>query len=295
MSGNSEYSYDLRTDGPSAWTWDQYEEFLSSEWALCLTNALDEKTVQQFLEKHPCLVPGGQGGQESNAGHHGAFYEALITQPRLDGEFNRQPDFMWLTRHSGAVIPVIIEIENPNKPWYTRAGQETAPLTQARTQLTEWQTWLDTPGNEIVFRSRYELEGKYSESRAFEPLFWLIYGRSAETHSKPLANRGRSRSDRNGTESMTFDRLAPNHGSRNSVTIRHSSDRKSTVLHIPPTFQLGPSFAHHLDVCSGWDQAIERNEQLSPERKQFLIERIPYWIDWHNSPTTSAYSSSDVE
>ena len=272
-------TYNLAVDAPPAWSWENYMVYLDLEWPKCLNSATSERIVQHFLEKHPCLLPGGQGGGESNAGHHGTFRPVVISQPELTGTFARVPDFMWLTRHSDAVIPVLIEIESPKKKWFTAAGTETAQLTQARNQLREWQMWMDQPENQLVFRDRYDLNGIDFDRRPLAPKFWLIYGRRSEATANERANRGRIFGNPVGTDAMTFDRLEASPRHHSTMTVSESGG-KYTVKHVPPTFQLGPDIAEHLSHLGALDLAIERNQFLDRDRKDFLLERLCYWMSW---------------
>jgi hypothetical protein len=73
----------------------------------------------------------GEGGDRSVGGHHGAFPNAVISKPELPGLRRPVPDFMWITKVSGLVYPVMIEIETPAKKWFTAAGIQTHALSQA--------------------------------------------------------------------------------------------------------------------------------------------------------------------
>ncbi len=264
-------------EGPPAWTWDAYRDYLSQAWPACLDGAEDEGTVQDFLERHPSLVPGGPG-RNSETGHHGNFLPGVVTQPNLRGTFTRRPDFMWISGTSAAIIPVLIEIERPGKKWFKSKGVETAELTQARNQLREWKTWMGHAENQLLFRRQFGFD-KDPHDRLVDPRYWLVYGRRSEVAGKQLANRGRLDAESRTTKAMTYDRLSPVEDLRNAMTLKQSAE-KYTVVHIQPTLRLGPHLSHHLAVLDGLDAAIERNDLLDEGRKQFLIERLVYWNDW---------------
>lgn len=63
------------------------------------------------------------------------------------------------------------------------------------------------------------------------------------------------------------------------VTVRHHGGR-FTVVSVPPTLELGPENVEELIGFVGLETAIENNPQISPERKGFLLRRLPYWQDW---------------
>src|SRR5438132_7621768 len=92
-----ETQFVMARDAPAAWGWDEYEAWLDVEWPALLgtANPLDEKPFQQFLERHPCLIPGGEGTGESFGGHHGGWNDMVISQPPLPAISMRIPDFMW--------------------------------------------------------------------------------------------------------------------------------------------------------------------------------------------------------
>lgn len=59
--------------------------------------------------------------------------------------------------------------------------------------------------------------------------------------------------------------------------------------------ELGPGLIEPLTEISGIVDAIKRNDWISDERRQFLIERIPYWTAWARSESRGIIASGDVE
>lgn len=270
--------FELTRDAPPAWGWEKYASWLSSEWSDLLDSgdSLDERPFRQFLARHPCLLPGGDGGGESFGGHHGAWNETAIAEPTIPGLSKRFPDFMWLTKSSDEIIPVLIEIEAPGKPWFNSDGKRSAKLAQAQDQLAEWQATLDNPNNRQQLGELYDFPRRWTHTHTLAPRYMLIYGRRAEFEDEPALNQKRAKIRGANTELMTFDRLRPLPGSWNAVSVR-SRRGKTRVGSIPPTFKFGPRNAEAVATHGGWDKAIQENDLITTERREFLLSRLPYW------------------
>jgi hypothetical protein len=263
-----------------AWTWDAYETWLRIEWRRLLDTAdpSQERPFRDFLQAHPCLLPGGEGTGESFGGHHGSWHDVAIAEPPLPGISKRYPDFMWLTKNSEDIIPVLIEVESPGKPWFNANGTRSAKLTQAQDQVSQWREQLDNPTNRTQLGEMFGFPPRWTLDYNLVPRYLLIYGRAAEFERRPELKRRRHMVRGAATTMMTFDRLRPLSGESNAicVTVRRG---KPVVVSIPPTFRIGPANADVLAAMSGWDEAIDANRQLSDVRKRFLRERIPHWIN----------------
>jgi hypothetical protein len=281
--------------GPPAWAWEEYEDYLHRAWAEVLAADPTEAEVQSFLEHHPCLVPGGEGGGESIGGHHGPFPDVLITQPELSGLRRPVPDFMWISKVSGQINPVLIEIEAPAKPWFTAAGVMTASLSQAVGQLGEWRAWFGDEVNRLNFFKRYGISEWLRDDHEVKPVYCLIYGRRAEFSGQPGLQKKRAALEPEWARWMTYDRLYPNAGSRNAacVSVGVNGWRVKTV---PPTLRLGPNMAETLiEVPEGWEEAIDASPLIAADRKEFLLARLPYWREWARVPSKGAYSLGQWE
>jgi len=234
-----------------------------------------EGPFQEFLERHPCLVPGGEGTGASFGGHHGSWGDVLFTQPPLPGIFKKVPDFMWLTKTSEDIIPVLIEIEAPGKPWLVKAGRS-AKLTQAEGQIAEWQRALDNSETRRQFADLYDFPPRWALEYNLEPRFLLIYGRRAEFDDQRHRSRERRGLRKASVNAMTYDRLKPLYGSRNAICVRLEGIRRKAIA-IPPTFRLGPANAEDLARLDGLPDAMSENELIGEERRRFLLDRLPYW------------------
>ena len=110
-------NYDLQV-GPPHIAVDEYAISCTEKFSELLCSDPDESAVQEFLEKHPWLVP-GHATLGTPSGHF-PLHCSLITQPKLPGQHVRFPDFMWIAVHSGAWFPTLIEIERPGKKIYRK-------------------------------------------------------------------------------------------------------------------------------------------------------------------------------
>lgn len=99
---------------------------------------LDESKFQEFFERNPHFLPGSRDEFSGVGGSgHQPHLLCLITQPKISGIINRQPDFMWLASDSVYFSPVILEIEAPSKNYFKADGTPSRYFTQAVHQLQE--------------------------------------------------------------------------------------------------------------------------------------------------------------
>jgi transcriptional regulator with XRE-family HTH domain len=275
-AGHLEQSFSLEDPPVRAWSWDQYEAWLMPRWTALLASNPNERTVQHFLEAHPCLVPGT--GSEGAVGlHHGPIMHVVVTQPPLRGLINRRPDFMWITKHSGALMPVLVELEAPGKRWFTKRGIPTRFVSQALYQVSEWRHWLSYHRNQ--FLDLYHIPEDLRDS-AFAPGFCVVMGRRKEFSDRPGLAAVRHHMQPPETSLMTYDRLRPDVLASNSVTVRVTAANKLTVVAVPPTMTMGPGWAETLQYLPDLERAVARSELIPPERKAFLESRVAYWRAW---------------
>ena len=255
------------------WPWDYYVTYLEREWSLVLERSgSDETIIQQFLEQHPCLLPGGEASLESIGGHHGPFPGAVISQPRLTGDKEYIPDFLWLTKHSGAFIPVFIELKSADKKWFTKGRYFTADLNKTIGQIVEWRSWINTPENSLQFYNRFGISDSIRDHLEIKPNYYLIYGRREEFSNTDLRKK-RETCRPEWLQWSTYDRLKPDYDSRNWITIKIQKGQW-TVVCIPPTFDLEAIDDSHLDNLVGLDTAIKNNSLISGLRKTRLLQEL---------------------
>jgi hypothetical protein len=276
--------------GPKPTSFVAYSKRIKREYKELLARDPDERTVQQFLESSPSLVPGARTPGAISG--HWPMHLALISQPTLKGFGGSVPDFLWLSQHSGAWYPAMIEIESPKKPLFTKAGVPSAAFNQARNQLVQWHSWLDSPANQLSFIEDYGAEPHF---RQMGRHFILIYGRRSEFESKPQLKKHRGKLLTGEMELMSFDRLTPDPDLSNAITVKPIGNGRFRVLYVPETFGVCPQVANYLNSYVGLEKAIERNSRISCERRNFLKERISYWIEWAKSDAPSITGGDFLE
>jgi Domain of unknown function (DUF4263) len=234
-----------------------------------------EQVFQQFLERHPPFVPFAFPG---NLGH-GAYLEAMITQPPLKGLGTRVPDFLWIARHSGALMPVLVEIEAPSKKLVSggKPKQHSAELSQALAQLREWREWLDIPANQQVFLDTYQIPLEWRSRRRFQPSYVLVMGRRDEDRD----TIGKFRADLwPGQTLLTYDHLEPFEKQRNYITVRNDGAGGYGALHMPACADLEPNQAEWWRMIQGREQMVRASEWIDEERRSYLLDRIADWDAW---------------
>lgn len=270
-------------------TWNDYERRLRSEWNRLLESGPHETELQQFLEDHSCMVPGAHFPMTGSS----PVRAALITQPALQSSIRRVPDFMWLSNDSATLYPVLIEIERPEKKWFTAKGIPRAPFTQALSQLREWRGWFNIRDNQSKFMRQYDVPEDYDRGR-FRPLCVLIYGRRAELEHNPHLQRARAMQEHPDETILSFDRLRPLYDNANYITIRKTPSRYEAVA-VPPTLRLGPMYAPFWQDVQKKAAAIERCQWMPSARRRFILERIEYWDEWARNGNRGIINGADEE
>ena len=165
---------------PRALACEQYSDRALSDWYALLSQEPEEDEVQRFLELHPSMIPGGSG-DVGPGGHHGSDMGAVFRRPNLVGGGRTfQPDFMWVTRSTSQITPILVEIEKPSKRWFRRDGRPTSEFTHAHDQLNDWRSWFARDGNKALFREKFLLLSEKHEDRLLESQYVLICGRESE-------------------------------------------------------------------------------------------------------------------
>ena len=101
----------------------------------CLDEALDERPVQAFLERHPAILV--------QMLHASARF--VLPRHRLGAEFI--PDFVIGEHHSDGYSWVVVELESPGLSFFTSGGDPRAQLTHAIRQVQDWRAWLQRNQN----------------------------------------------------------------------------------------------------------------------------------------------------
>jgi hypothetical protein len=93
---------------------------------------------------------------------------------------------------------------------------------------------------------------------------------------------------------MTLDRLRPARecGYFLTLTKRNAGYQ---ALAVPATFEIGPNVARSFTGIPNLTEAIQQNDWISEDRSRFLIERLPYWVDWGRLERVGFINSGDSE
>lgn len=248
---------------------------------------LKECEYQKFFEINPCMLPGFNRGNPS----HGAHYFAVVSQPVIEGQVERRPDFMWLLETSLELIPVFIEIEKPSKKMFRTSDEvQNAKFTQACEQITEWKALLATSETRDCFYDRYGVSERIRGLK-FSPHYILVYGRRDEFSSDSFLARKRAEKQSSDFEIMSFDRLSPSRDAMHYGTVKIHSNGIVQVVRIPPTFQLGPAIAEDISNWDCFEDAVDTLENVSADRRAFLKERYKYWSNWTTGPNKSVFET----
>jgi len=235
----------------------------------------DERLLHAFLERHPSLLP-GSNTVDGDSGH-AAFPLAIVTKPKLPGLSDREPDFMWLAGDSGALYPVLIEIETPHKPWfYGERAEIHSAFTHAQGQLAEWRAWFNRGHNRTAFLDAYEIP-RGLRDRRLSPRFVLVYGRRSDFENSRLRQMKRGELAREDERLMSFDRLTPGKWGVLYSCIRQTADGYRVVA-VPPSltiFNTGKDYR----CATGWDEAFDACPDMPAARREYLKREIRYLID----------------
>lgn len=278
-------SYKIDKSGPRKLDWDVYElKALKKYKDLLDTENLDEDKMQEFFEKNPCFIPGAFGELTNTT--HKPLHGSLISQPILPGFKSKIPDFMWIAKNSDYMIPVLIEIEKPNKEYFNKNLTTTAMFNQAHGQLAEWKAWFDNPENHQIFAKTYNFyDDPTFNGRAIKPIYLLIYGRNSEINT-------REKRDKKGALSrikehiMTYDRLAPSSNMKNLLCVKKKTSGYE-LLTFPPYTALSPNMANDLLKFQKSRKSVVNNELMTENRANFVYSRFSYWDAWASNDKLS--------
>ncbi len=287
-----EQTYELVPNAPPAMSWEEYERVSLVEWRSLISGASsgDEAAIHRFLELNPSFVPGAFSFPTSG---HGPIYSGVFSKPPLNGVGMHVPDFLWLATATDIVFPIFVEIETPSKRWFTESGQPRAEFTQARNQLVAWKQWFSNPVNQLAFCQNYGIRPRF-EDREIRPQFVLVYGRRAEFEERPGLRGVRAHQQGSDEVHVTFDRLVPDANARDFLTLRMTGDGVVAIV-FPPTVRLGPGIAPSWRRVKNRVEAALAEKRMSPERRRFVAERLPYWDEWAGRKDRGWERRSDCE
>ena len=274
-------------DIPPPMQWEKYEKLIKNKWNQLLESedSKIERKIQEFLEKHPSMLPGAFGILGSS--NLNPFPLAVISQPKLQGNDTKISDFLWISSDSTSSYLIFIELKLPTELWWTKNRKPRSNLTSAISQLTELNVWLEKPANRLNFYDYFQIP-ELLRNRRLKQKFVLIYGRRAE--AEKYENRDSSYGDN--IILMTYDRLSPNPKAKNLMTVKIKNEGYE-ALAIPPTFTFHQDFIEKRAIINSKEKAIKNNEYLTEERKNFLLKRF---VDWDEKTTQNyVYHNSEYE
>ncbi|MCF3123598.1 DUF4263 domain-containing protein [Streptomyces arenae] len=288
---------------PMPLSWDQYSDMALAEWYKLLSQDPEEDEVQSFLELHPSMIPGGSG-DIGPGGHHGSDAGAVFRRPKLIGEGRTfEPDFMWITRSSGLITPILIEIEKPSKRWFRKDGRPTSQFVEAHDQLNDWRSWFSREGNQAIFRNTFLFLGEKYRNRPLKPQYVLIYGRESEFgfgggHVNPDQLRYKRDQQRGEDESfMTFDSLRPRYDHSNSMTLSMKASGPELYA-FSPVYGTGTHTGAEALVLGDPKAALSRSVMMTDERRSYLAKRWNYWQDHQrqeDDPNSMRFRQTGIE
>jgi hypothetical protein len=282
---------DSNPDRPRPMEWAEYSRKVTAEWKALLAGNPGERAVQDFLEFHPSMIPGGHGDVGPGGNHRSKMF-AVFTRPELKGEGPSYiPDFMWITRSSALVTPILIEIEDPEKPWFTAKGRLTSQFHEAHGQLRDWRTWFETGSNKEVFRRRFLFEDTYA-SRPMKPYYVLICGRQSHFSSQKhfLVREQVRRADEVFT---TFDSLKPLEKQHGSLTVKMTAGGQPHPWAFDAGYETGAFVGEDAIRLGDPAEALARSKMMSAERKEYVATRWEYWRKVELNRDRSRHSYAD--
>ncbi len=236
----------------------------------------DPANVRAFLVENPCWVPGAHGLAQRST-HEPQAWSVLFQSPLrvwsreqdsyVLAEGVKVPDFMWLARNKHDLRPVLIEVGLPTDQWLI--------------EVAKWQAWFDHPQNQISFCADF---GMPRANKNFSPEFLLVGIPHCATVASGKLNCRTLHDLRPELDSALF-------GCATKLTDHYRA------ISVSPLLKLGPASAVGFSRVVGLADAVEKNKWISPERKRFLIERLPFWIRWPGTPKRlpALISSDDWE
>ncbi|WKN61244.1 DUF4263 domain-containing protein (plasmid) [Rhodococcus opacus] len=260
--------------GPDAPNPRPYRDALVAEWNR-LVNSEDiqlEKVAQKFLERHPSLIPGSHGSHMKYG--KWPWPGAVISQPRLPGIAERKPDFLWIASNTTHLLPVLIEIERPDKRWFKRKTLKPhSDFKDANQQIHEWRKWFQDPLNHLNFVRDYKLPDDISRLRV-EVQYILIHGRHEEFGDDIERLQDRAAREVEHLRLMTFDTLLPDANAMSYGTVKLDVDKRYKALSAPAMLEVNSLWSRFLNDTDGWQETIENSPDIGSERKQRLLSEL---------------------
>lgn len=148
---------------------------IADQWEAFLESARNEQDVQDFLERHPSMLPGLFDY------HNGPLHRIIVSKFPFGADY--VSDFAFVSRHSMALQFTFVEIENPRKRIFTKNGLFTRDFNQARQQIADWKVWVEKNLDTLMqmFSAMFDTYNAWNDYKTFR--FYLLYGRRNEIDS----------------------------------------------------------------------------------------------------------------
>lgn len=261
-----------------------YRAALDAEWQRLVTSGEVQRecVAQKFLERHPSLIPGANGGALNNG--HWPWPGAVITQPRLTGLAERHPDFMWIGSDSVNLRPVLVEIERPDKKWFKSVGENRfgthGEFTEASDQITDWHQWFSDHANVGQFIRDYKIPRGVAELPV-RVSYVIIHGLRSEFGEdiRKYKRRGAlSRADIN-LQLLTFDSLRPDANAFKYGTVKIAPSERFRAVTAPALMEIDDAWPSMLEITDGWEDTIQQSSDIGATRKTQLLDDLKRVLD----------------
>ena len=176
-------------------TSEQKQNFLN-----ILYNSKNENEIQEYLEENPYLLP------VSFVLNHGINLDSYISKLSIGTGY--KTDFAYITKSSIEWRIVLVEIEDSKKKFFTRNGTPTSDFIQARDQVLEWKSYIESKGKSYVLEALDKLLVPVNmKNNPIGFKYLLIYGRTEELrgNDKHLAKIQQYKDD--SFDIITYDSL----------------------------------------------------------------------------------------
>ena len=191
---------------------------------------------------------------------------------------------------------MLIEIERPDKKVFRQDSVPSAEFTEARNQLAQWRAWFGAPENVQKFVAEYGIPDHYLRFCSMEPRYILIIGRRSEFENDPEKSKLRSAlMPAPDEELVSYDRIVAARDRRDAITVRPKGAGRYEVRQVMPTMKLDAMLARRLRLLDNLQDCIRADHRIPAERRQFMMTRIPYWIEWASQSEAGIIGGDDGE
>ncbi len=167
----------------------------------CSTSKPLNRSIQQFLEEHPYLLPG------FGDLHHGPYQGIIATKLHLGQSF--VTDFAYIACNSQTLCFTCVEIESARKRLFRADGKLHRDYLDARQQITDWLFWANHHSRQAIECWGPVFNGRPASWHNVEFRGFAVFGRRSEVDNKLKQERwsAEAASLHPHLHTMTYDRL----------------------------------------------------------------------------------------